>query len=72
MSVVGARPNYMKIAPIASLLANDDRFDHVLVHTGQHYDDSMSRIFFEEVELGAPDYCSSSARVPTARRPRAR
>jgi UDP-N-acetylglucosamine 2-epimerase (non-hydrolysing) len=46
----------MKIAPIAAALAHDDRFDHVLVHTGQHYDDSMSRIFFEQLGVGAPDH----------------
>ena len=48
-----------------------DEFDHVLVHTGQHYDDSMSRIFFEQLGVGAPDYLlevgSGSHAVQTAR-----
>ena len=56
VSVVGTRPNYMKIAPIASLLGQDDRFEHVLLHTGQHYDDSMSTIFFEQLGVGRPDH----------------
>ena len=56
VSVVGTRPNYMKIAPIAALLGERDDFEHVLVHTGQHYDDSMSRIFFEQLGVGVPDH----------------
>lgn len=56
VSVVGTRPNYMKIAPIMALLTQREDFEHVLVHTGQHYDDSMSRIFFEQLRVGAPDH----------------
>jgi UDP-N-acetylglucosamine 2-epimerase (non-hydrolysing) len=71
VSVVGTRPNYMKIAPIAAVLAARDDFDHVLVHTGQHYDDSMSRIFFEQLGVGAPDHLlevgSATHGVQTAR-----
>jgi UDP-N-acetylglucosamine 2-epimerase (non-hydrolysing) len=47
----------MKIAPIAAELARrDDEFEHVLVHTGQHYDHEMSEIFLEELGVGEPDY----------------
>jgi UDP-N-acetylglucosamine 2-epimerase (non-hydrolysing) len=54
--VVGARPNFMKIAPIVRVLEqHPDRFELLLVHTGQHYDDNMSRVFFEELELPRPD-----------------
>ena len=71
VSVVGTRPNYMKIAPIAAELANRDDLEHVLVHTGQHYDDSMSRIFFEQLGVGAPDHLlevgSGTHGVQTAR-----
>src|SRR3954462_3813706 len=57
LSVVGTRPNFMKTAPIAAeLAARSDEFGHVLVHTGQHYDHAMSRIFFEELGVGAPDH----------------
>ncbi len=56
LSVVGTRPNFMKIAPIARALARrPDRFDHVLVHTGQHYDDPMSQVFLDELGVGEPD-----------------
>ncbi len=57
LSVVGTRPNFMKIAPIVAELARrSGEFEHVLVHTGQHYDDAMSRVFFEELAVGPPDH----------------
>jgi UDP-N-acetylglucosamine 2-epimerase (non-hydrolysing) len=57
LSVVGTRPNFMKTAPIvAELAARPDEFEHVLVHTGQHYDRAMSRIFLEELGVGEPDH----------------
>jgi UDP-N-acetylglucosamine 2-epimerase (non-hydrolysing) len=57
MSVVGTRPNFMKTVPVvAALAARPDEFEHVLVHTGQHYDDAMSRVFFEELGVGEPDH----------------
>ena len=57
LSVVGTRPNFMKTAPIVAELARrPDAFEHVLVHTGQHYDDAMSRVFFEELGVGQPDH----------------
>lgn len=52
--VVGARPNFMKAAPIAAA-ARTAGLSCRMVHTGQHYDDELSRIFFEELELPAPD-----------------
>ena len=60
LSVVGTRPNMMKIAPIAAELARrGGEFEHVLVHTGQHYDREMSEIFLEELGVGEPDYLLS-------------
>ena len=57
LSVVGTRPNMMKIAPIAAELTRRvEEFEHVLVHTGQHYDREMSEIFLEELGVGEPDY----------------
>jgi UDP-N-acetylglucosamine 2-epimerase (non-hydrolysing) len=57
LSVVGARPNFMKTLPvIAELQRRADDFSPVLVHTGQHYDDGMSQIFLSELGVGAPDY----------------
>ena len=53
--VAGARPNFMKIAPIVATL-QDRRVPFRLVHTGQHYDAGMSETFFRELEIPAPDY----------------
>jgi len=56
MSVVGARPNMMKIAPLMVELRRDREIEPVLVHTGQHYDYSMSQVFFDQLQLSQPDY----------------
>ncbi len=54
--VAGARPNFMKVAPIYREIRNHiDDFEPILVHTGQHYDVNMSDIFFRDLELPAPD-----------------
>jgi len=56
MSVVGARPNFMKIAPFCrALSAHSPAVTHTLVHTGQHYDTAMSAAFFEQLDIPAPD-----------------
>ena len=53
---MGARPNYMKIAPIVREMAKHaDEFAQMLVHTGQHYDDNMSKVFFDELDMPRPD-----------------
>jgi UDP-N-acetylglucosamine 2-epimerase (non-hydrolysing) len=52
--VAGARPNFMKIAPILKA-ANGGPFERVLVHTGQHYDYAMSGVFFEQLGIAKPD-----------------
>ncbi len=56
VSVVGARPNFMKLAPVDRELAKRREVEHVIVHTGQHYDPEMSATFFEELWIPAPDY----------------
>jgi UDP-N-acetylglucosamine 2-epimerase (non-hydrolysing) len=53
--VAGARPNFMKIAPIARALRADGRIDFRLVHTGQHHDRDMNDVFFEELGIPQPD-----------------
>lgn len=54
--VVGTRPNFVKTAPvIAELRRRPDRFESLVVHTGQHYDRAMSEIFLEELGVGEPD-----------------
>jgi UDP-N-acetylglucosamine 2-epimerase (non-hydrolysing) len=58
ISVVGARPNFMKIAPFIKAINNHNLrhyINHILVHTGQHYDDSMSKAFFGELEIPEAD-----------------
>jgi UDP-N-acetylglucosamine 2-epimerase (non-hydrolysing) len=55
INVVGARPNFMKIAPIIRELKKYSEFEPVLLHTGQHYDVGMSNIFFQELNIPEPD-----------------
>jgi UDP-N-acetylglucosamine 2-epimerase (non-hydrolysing) len=55
--VAGARPNFMKIAPLWHALARANAgFDTAIVHTGQHYDDEMSDVFLRQFKLPKPDY----------------
>lgn len=54
--VAGARPNFMKIAPLMAAFDGDVDFDLVLVHTGQHYDDSMSGSFFRDLGIPSPNH----------------
>jgi UDP-N-acetylglucosamine 2-epimerase (non-hydrolysing) len=56
INVVGARPNFMKMAPIIEALNNyPDKINHLLVHTGQHYDEKMSKSFFNDLGMPKPD-----------------
>lgn len=60
ISVVGARPNFMKIAPFIHEInhyntLNTQKIEHILVHTGQHYDDRMSKSFFESLDIPEAD-----------------
>ena len=55
ISVVGARPNFMKLAPLARALASRRDLRHVVVHTGQHYDIGMSGAFFRDLGIPDPD-----------------
>ncbi|UCE03583.1 MAG: UDP-N-acetylglucosamine 2-epimerase (non-hydrolyzing) [Candidatus Latescibacterota bacterium] len=55
LSIVGARPNFMKVAPIARVLAQRPAWRHLIVHTGQHYDANMSKVFFSELGIPEPD-----------------
>jgi len=55
LNVVGARPNFMKIAPLMAEYGRRQGVEAVLVHTGQHYDQAMSRLFFSELGIPQPD-----------------
>lgn len=57
ISVVGARPNFMKVAPIARAFEKySDKVNHLIVHTGQHYDAAMSDAFFADLDMPSPAY----------------
>src|SRR5512147_1270189 len=57
ISVVGARPNFMKMAPVHRALQQYRNVcEHLICHTGQHYDEKMSKIFFDDLELPFPDF----------------
>src|SRR5262245_16435633 len=53
--VAGARPNFIKIAPLMRVLGADPRFSARLLHTGQHYDAKLSKVFFEDLKIPKPD-----------------
>src|SRR5438105_5216505 len=53
--VVGARPNFMKAAPVIAALERLGHFSQSLVHTGQHYDANMSEIFFRQLAMPQPN-----------------
>src|ERR1043165_365454 len=72
LNIVGARPNFMKIAPIVrEMRRRVDESQPLIVHTGQHYDEAMSDSFFVDLGIPAPDFHlevgSASHAVQTAR-----
>jgi len=59
--IIGARPNFMKAFPVYEALKND--FNLTLIHTGQHFDEKMSKVFFEQLKLGLlNDYVQATQR----------
>lgn len=56
ISVVGARPNFIKIAPLDRAFKSYPEVRHMICHTGQHFDNNMSIVFFEELEMPVPDF----------------
>jgi len=71
VNVAGARPNFMKIAPLMDAFRAEPRIEPMLVHTGQHYDERMSDLFFRQLGIPEPDINlgvgSASHAVQTAR-----
>ncbi|MCL0040286.1 UDP-N-acetylglucosamine 2-epimerase [Thermodesulfovibrionales bacterium] len=55
-SVVGARPQFIKIAPLCREFSKKDNVRHIIIHTGQHYDYEISKVFFDELGIPEPDY----------------
>jgi UDP-GlcNAc3NAcA epimerase len=56
LSIVGARPQFVKLAAISEAVAKRPAWIHTIVHTGQHYDPGLSSIFFDELEIPRPDH----------------
>jgi len=54
VTITGIRPDFIRMKEVFRRL--DEQFDHVMVHTGQHYDDALSRVFFEDLKIRAPDH----------------
>jgi UDP-GlcNAc3NAcA epimerase len=67
VSIVGARPQFIKCAPLSRELRKEH--EEVLVHTGQHYDTKMSDIFFKELDIPEPDYNLGIGQVFMGSRP---
>lgn len=56
LTIVGARPQFVKAAVLSRIIAEDNSVEEILVHTGQHYDANMSDVFFEEMDIPKPKY----------------
>ena len=56
LTVVGARPQFIKASALSRIVSESNDFKEVIVHTGQHFDQNMSEIFFEELNISKPDY----------------
>lgn len=61
MTVVGTRPEIIRLARVLAKLDNTESIEHILVHTGQNYDYELNQIFFEDLELRKPDYFLDAA-----------
>lgn len=66
LTVVGTRPEIIRLSRVIALLNSSEVIDHVLVHTGQNYDYELNEIFFKDLELPKPDYFLNSAGVSAA------
>ena len=58
LTVIGARPQIIKAAAISRAIRNkfSDKINEIIVHTGQHYDENMSQVFFDELQIPSPNY----------------
>lgn len=61
MTVVGTRPEIIRLARVMNALDNSSAVDHILVHTGQNYDYELNQIFFDELDIRKPDYFLNAA-----------
>jgi UDP-N-acetylglucosamine 2-epimerase (non-hydrolysing) len=63
MTVVGTRPEIIRLARVMSALDNSKAIDHIIVHTGQNYDYELNQIFFDDLQIRKPDYFLNAAGV---------
>ena len=56
VTIIGARPRFIKVAMVSRVLRAKQGVREILVHTGQHFDENMSEIFFEQMEIPKPNY----------------
>ncbi len=56
LTIIGARPQFIKAAAVSRIIRNKNELSEILVHTGQHFDDNMSAIFFKELDIPEPKY----------------
>jgi len=56
VTIVGARPQFIKAAVVSRAFSKHPNIQEIIVHTGQHFDDNMSEIFFDEMEIPKPKY----------------
>lgn len=56
LNIIGARPQFIKVGIVNKSLIEHPEFDSIILHTGQHYDENMSKVFFDELEISRPNY----------------
>jgi UDP-N-acetylglucosamine 2-epimerase (non-hydrolysing) len=61
MTVVGTRPEIIRLARVMNALDNSKAIDHVIVHTGQNYDYELNQIFFDDLQIRKPDFFLNAA-----------
>lgn len=60
LTITGIRPDFIRMSKVFERL--DERFEHIMLHTGQHYDDELSRVFFEDLKIRKPDFTLETGR----------